>query len=35
MNNETAPKWSMARKLYLLVGIVICGVAIVMMAYPR
>jgi len=25
----------MARKLYLLVGIVICGVAIVMMTYPR
>lgn len=35
MNNENSAKWTLARKLYLLVGIVICGVAIVLMTYPR
>lgn len=35
MNNGNSVKWTLARKLYLLVGIVICGIAIVMMTYPR
>ncbi len=35
MNNQNSVKWTLARKLYLAVGIVICGVAIVLMTYPR
>lgn len=35
MNNENSVKWTLARKLYLAIGIVICGVAIVLMTYPR
>ncbi|SEE71276.1 hypothetical protein SAMN04489740_2275 [Arthrobacter alpinus] len=35
MNEPNSTKWSMSRKVYLLVGILICGVAIVMMTYPR